>query len=157
MNAADPLAALRPLHLPPPVGWWPPAPGWWLLGALALAALAGATLAWLRWRRRNGYRRGARRELDELYLGARAAGDPQRFASGATQIMRRAALCRYSHAEVARLCAQDWLAFLDRSGRTTAFSEGAGSALARAPYDPAAECDLDALHAVCREWLRRHR
>jgi hypothetical protein len=157
MNAADPLAALRPLHLPAPVGWWPPAPGWWLLAALALALLAAATVLWLRAHRRNAYRRGARRELAELYRAARAAGDARAFASGATQILRRAALCRYPPSAVARLCAEDWLAFLDRSGRTTAFSAGAGRALAFAPYDPAVPCDLDALHAACRDWLRRHR
>ena len=53
MNAADPLAALRPLHLPPAVGWWPPAPGWWLLAALALLAFGAALALWLRARRRN--------------------------------------------------------------------------------------------------------
>ncbi|MDP7406676.1 MAG: DUF4381 domain-containing protein, partial [SAR324 cluster bacterium] len=27
----DPLAALRDVHLPPAVSWWPPAPGWWII------------------------------------------------------------------------------------------------------------------------------
>ena len=71
--------------------------------------------------------------------------------------MRRAALARYARAEVAPLCGEAWLAFLDRSGRTTAFTGGAGRALVLAPYDPAAACDQDALHAACRDWLRRHR
>ena len=157
MNAADPLAALRPLRLPPAVGWGPPAPGWWLLAALALLSL-GATLAlWLRARRRNRYRRRAQAELEALYRATRGAGDAAGFAQGASALLRRAALARYARAEVAPPCGEAWLAFLDRSGRTTAFTGGAGRALVLAPYDPVASCDHDALHAACRDWLRRHR
>ena len=78
-------------------------------------------------------------------------------AQGASALLRRAALARYARAEVAPLCGEAWLAFLDRSGRTTAFTGGAGRALVLAPYDPVASCDQDALHAACRDWLRRHR
>ena len=157
MNAADPLAALRPLHLPPAVGWWPLAPGWWLLAALVLLAIGAALFLWLRAWRRNRYRRRARAELEALFRATRAAGDAAGFARGAGAILRRAALVRYARAEVAPLCGEAWLAFLDRSGRTTAFASGAGRALVHAPYDPAASCDQDALHAACRDWLRRHR
>ena len=47
---------LRDLHLPDPVGWWPPAPGWWLL----LATLA-MLLIWLAVVLRSRHRRGAAR------------------------------------------------------------------------------------------------
>ena len=37
---------LRDLHLPEPVGWWPPAPGWWILLLLVTTLLAyGLVLA----------------------------------------------------------------------------------------------------------------
>ena len=72
------------------------------------------------------------------------AGDAAGFAQGASALLRRAALARYARAEVAPLCGESWLAFLDRSGRTSAFTGGAGRALVLAPYDPAASCDQDA-------------
>ena len=31
---------LRDIHLPGPIGWWPPAVGWWLVAALVLAGCA---------------------------------------------------------------------------------------------------------------------
>jgi len=41
----DPLAPLRPLHLPDQIGWWPPAPGWWLLAGVAAVVLGGEATA----------------------------------------------------------------------------------------------------------------
>jgi hypothetical protein len=152
---ADPLAALHPLRLPDPVGWWPPAPLWWLLALALLALLALAARAlWLRAQGRR-YRRAALREL-ELAHRVRDA-DPRAFAAHAANILRRAALARYPHAEVAPLCGAAWLEFLDRTAGTEEFSHGAGRALAAAPYDPAAPLDAEALERVCRHWLRRHR
>lgn len=154
----DPLAQLRPLHLPDQIGWWPPAPGWWLLAGLAAVVLAGAI--WLAWRRLrcNRYRRAARRELKAAYLRCRAtpAGDSA-FAAEAARILRRAALVHYPRHEVAALCAEQWLDFLDRSAGIGVFREGPGRALADAPYDPGVRPDAGALHDACQLWLRRHR
>jgi hypothetical protein len=154
MNA-DPLAALRPLHAPDPIGWWPPAPLWWLAGLLSLVLVGLGIRALWRHVRRNRYRRAAQRALSAAWRDA--AGQPDRFAAQATQLLRRAALTRYGPAPVASLTGGAWLAFLDRSGRMEGFASGPGEALARAPYDPSAPCDAAALERLCRRWLRRHR
>lgn len=31
MSTPDALTALKDIHLPPAISWWPPAPGWWIL------------------------------------------------------------------------------------------------------------------------------
>jgi hypothetical protein len=152
----DPLAALHPLRLPDPVGWWPPAPLWWLLALLALALLALAARALWGRVRRERYRRAALRELAVAAREVRDT-DPRAFAARAANILRRAALARYRRAEVAPLCGTAWLEFLDRTAGTGEFSRGAGSVLVAAPYDPAAPLDAAALERVCRLWLRRHR
>lgn len=156
MNA-DPLAALRPLHLPEAVGWWPPAPGWWLLG---IAALAGAVLgmrALVRHRRRGRYRRAALAELAACAQEARTSGDSQVFAARASAILRRAALHRYPRSRVAPLCGEAWLAFLEESGRIGGFRDGPGRVLGEAVYASALRCDVAALEALCRRWLKVHR
>ena len=65
MNNLDPLAALRPLHAPPAISWWPPAPGWWLLLA-ALAILGTAVLIYRRIRSLRLLRRTVLAELEAI-------------------------------------------------------------------------------------------
>jgi len=153
----DPLAALRPLHAPDPIGWWPPAPGWWLAALLLLAIVSAVTLLIRRWRRRNRYRRAALSELAWLHAQARNGMEARQFAAAASILLRRAALAHYPRNQVAMLTGTAWLEFLDRSGATSEFSQGPGRALQDAAYDPSAPCDIEALQRLCHDWLRRHR
>jgi hypothetical protein len=155
MNGNDPLAQLRDIHLPPEVGWWPPAPGWWLLLLLLLAALVG--LPWLLRRyRRGSYRRAARRELQALRENRQGLSDRQRLAAVAA-LLRRVALASCGRERVAGLSGAAWLAFLDRSGRTSQFSNGAGRVLGTDLYRPEVAVELGPLLALVEEWIRRHR
>ena len=56
---------LRDIHLPEPVGWWPPAIGWWLLPVCVLGLIV--LLIWLiRRRMRITPAKLALRELKSL-------------------------------------------------------------------------------------------
>jgi hypothetical protein len=141
----DPLAGLRPYHLPEPISWWPPAPGWWLLAAL-LMALAAALL--LLRRRRTGREQPARlaaRELDGLRTVWRAEGDDAAFMRGLSQLLRRFLLARFPGEPVAGLCGETWLRFLAEKAAETSFTDGIGRRLADAPYRRQARIDADAL------------
>jgi hypothetical protein len=165
--AADPLAALRGIHLPEPVGLWPLAPGWWIaLFLLATAAIAAAVL--LR-RRRTSLVRRALGELDAL---ASRAADLQSLASGVSELLRRVALVRFGGG-VARLHGPAWPQFLathaPRSRRDrwrTALADDVGRAIALAPYAPPgamslgtgeSRVDRDALLGAARAWIRGNR
>jgi len=147
MNGAhDPLAALRPLHTPAPVGWWPPAPGWWVLGATVLVILG---LAWWQ-RRRTALRRAA---LNELHRLERSAPDDTRLLIGVNRLLRRVALSCFPREQVAGLSGAAWLRFLDAQARVTGFSHGPGQVLATAPYAPACVLERSALIALVRQWI----
>ena len=151
----DLLNALRDIHEPAVPGFWPPAPGWWLLAALLLAG--ALTLAWFAWRRRRR-QRPIRRALDELERWqVRAAAHPDSdAASELGALLKRAALTRYPRPAVARLSGDAWLAFLDQSGGTDGFSQGAGRALGDLRYARVLHFDADTLAALARTWLERH-
>ncbi len=148
--SAAALAALRPLHPPAPVGWWPPAPGWWLL--LAIAVLLLLSFWW--YRRRSLLRRAALGELRNL---ERNVTDNAQLAGAVNQLLRRFALTRFPQRQVASLSGEAWLAFLDAHSSAGGFVTGPGRVLVSAPY--ATHCTLDraALLALARRWICRQR
>ncbi len=145
---ADPadLSNLRDLALPPEVSLWPPAPGWWIVAAAGVAAVVVLAAAAMARHRADAYRREALRELDVV--------DPGSIST----VLKRAALAVWPREQVAALSGTAWLAFLDRTGRTTAFSDGAGRYIEMLAFggavDPAC---ADAARAAARTWVRRHR
>jgi len=165
-GAADPLAQLRGIHLPDPVGLWPLAPGWWLLAGVVVLAALGLWL-WSR-RRRRSVARQALHELDGL-AHARGPDDVQGLATAISALLRRVALLRFGRARVAPLHGRAWQDFLSdtapRSRRGTRFAPDAGLLLALAPYAPAgAACltrdgtapDRDGLLMAARAWIKEN-
>ena len=156
MNGMDPLAALRPLHAPPPISWWPPAPGWWLL----LVILTLVILLLIRRWRHNAPKRAALRELKTLAL---AEPGPLRQAAEVNRLLKRYALVCWPQSETAALTGEAWLRFLDAHGGKGAFTGGSGQILASQPY--AAPDSLDAstltqsesLFRLVRRWIKRNR
>lgn len=140
---------LRDIHLPAPIGWWPPAPGWWLLlfGIPALLLLS----VWL-WRflRRQTPKKLALREWEAIVRSDAAAVEKTRQLA---ILLRRVCLSVYPREEVAGLTGEAWLAFLDAPLKHKGFSEGVGRLLLDTPYRRDAQLDVEALAALCREWL----
>lgn len=147
------LSRLHDIVAPDAVPFWPPAPGWYAV----LAVLAGA-LVFLLWRRVRRWRGDAYRRESVAALEAVAHA---RDWVGLAEVMKRTALAVFPRASVASLSGEAWLTFLDRTGNTTAFTDGPGRHLSTLAYDPrAAESvtDVDARRAfdVCITWVRAH-
>lgn len=156
------LTRLRDLAAPAPVSYTPQTAGWYVIGVLLLALIAWAVALVARHRRANRYRREA---LDELTAIER------RLPGGVTAplvveidtLAKRVALVAFGREAVAALAGSEWLTFLDRTSRSTAFSAGPGSPLGELPYRTAEEREAmsfeqaRALTDVVRRWIRSHR
>jgi len=147
---ADNLPVLRDIHLPAPPPLWPPAPGWWLLGVFALVLLGFAFVLWRRRRRRLRRAQRLLAEFDALRPAAADAATAPAYLSALSQFLRRVA--RAVRADAGSLAGEDWIRFLDRHG--DGFAAYAG-ALNDAAWRPAANVDVDALHALARRHLQR--
>ena len=140
------LSNLRDIFEPTDVPWWPLAPGWWILAAGIVAAGAIAATAMVAHHRRNAYRREALRVLKD--------SDP----SGISVLLKRTALAAWPREEVASLTGEAWLAFLDRTGGTTAFTKGRGRCLETLAFGGEVDAGSRAAAiAAARDWIRRHR
>ena len=154
MNGPDPLAQLRDIHLPDPVGWWPPAPGWWLLAMVLLAIIAATTHFISRYIRRNRYRKEARQELQRLNA-ERLGHSTRHTVEQLAMLLRRVAIQTCGRVAVAPLVGQAWLKFLDSKGETDQFTAGPGKVLGEGHYRPTVEADLDQLFQLVEKWIRR--
>jgi hypothetical protein len=154
-NVADALTALRDIHLPSAVSWWPLAPGWWVLAGVLVVVVA-ATVVWLRYRRRSVKRR-ALAELESVAARFRSSGDPADLAAGLSTLVRRVALVRFDSREVAGLCGIDWVAFLASTGGSRGFPEEIADDLMMALYarPSAAQVDPDRWIGAVGGWIRR--
>lgn len=149
------LEQLKPLQLPDPVGWWPPAPGWWLLALLLVLLVGLLAVALYRHWQRNRYRRAALTELRQLEQQAANGELPMTVLS---QLLRRTALHAYPDAAIAGLTTERWRAFLTRSSGLQGFEGPLGDALIQGPYAPLPQTiDQAALLALVRQWIQRHR
>jgi hypothetical protein len=146
--------ALRDLHLPEAVGWWPPAPGWWLLFAVLLAVTAyGLVRAWRAYRR-NAARRVALAELARLQQAWQADRDVIALGARLSPLLRRVMLAYAPRPEIAGLTGDAWLEWLDRGLDDRPFSAGPGRLLAELPYRrPVDLLDVDAPRLI--ETVRR--
>ncbi len=154
MNTTAQQPALRDIHLPDTVPWWPPAPGWWLL---AVSCLLLAYIAWhlLKRRKQKRLQRLALEELAQIETAFQSHQDKGRVARELSTLLRRVCISRYPRIDTAALTGKPWLEFLDKHWKKPAslFNDDAGQALLSAPYQANPEFDADSLLNLCRQWL----
>jgi hypothetical protein len=150
---------LRDIHLPGPIGWWPPAPGWWLLLGLLLTALAAYGVFYYLAR----HRRVALQSLARVRLALEQGAEPVDCLQHVSTLLRRFAMttaARQPEAErvdVAGLIGEQWLGYLDSRWQRAEFAAGVGRRLLAAPYsrpNSVAREEALGLATLATDWLR---
>ncbi|RKZ40925.1 MAG: DUF4381 domain-containing protein [Gammaproteobacteria bacterium] len=145
--------ALRDIHLPDPITWYP-APGWWLL--LALLGILIIVIFLLRHqiaKKRREPKQIARRELEKLQIEYQQHRNPQILVQKISTLLRRVCLSYYPRTEVASLTGEAWLQFLDKQVGSQQFTQGQGCCLIEAPYRQNREINVDGLLILCQSVL----
>lgn len=153
MNPADPLAALRDIHVPAAPEFWPPAPGWIAVACLVTTAGAAAmVIAARRWRA-GRFRREALAALRSLRVRHGVGAPDAEIATELSALIRRVALARWPREEVAGLTGDRWMAWLEST--LPGFGVSARTALLDAPYARRCRFDVARALAACEHWIRR--
>ncbi len=154
------LDRLHDITVPEPVPYTPQTTAWYVLAVGLLLVLF--LIAWriARSWQANRYRREAVAEL--TVIASRQGQDRVDILAIAdlARLLRRTALTAFPRAEVASLYGDDWLVFLDETGRGEGFVDGPGRRLASGAYDnktPIPVPEYEGLAAMAREWIRSHR
>ena len=163
MDGTDPLSQLADIHLPEPIGFWPPAPGWWVLFVLlCLGSYFWGRRAYAAWRLRRSCA-FAIRELDASLQAYRqgSAGlngeqlDSHRlnYVSEVNAVLRRVALKQFPEQALAGLGGQDWIAFLRTHGNASLLDENLAVTLSQGRFARHWEVDEQALYAMAHQWI----
>ncbi len=156
---ADPLAQLRDIRVPDPIGWWPLAPGWWFLMLLTVMFISAFIYKQLQKKRQNRYRTLARDELQIFKKRYDEDQDPQTFLIDTQKLLRRVALHRYSQdrGNFASLSGAAWLKYLNECCVSTVFESRDTPLFESLPYQKNIRFDVNAWQNSVREWLEQHR
>lgn len=149
----DPLAALKDIHLPQAIGWWPPAIGWWLLLLLVLAVILLVLVSIRkRWERLAPYR-AALKEFDRIAVEYDREKDTTMLSQQLSILLRRIAISIMPRKEVAGLTGELWLEYLDKLSGQTILCSDTGRQLLQAPYRAGMTVDGDTLLVTCKQWI----
>ncbi len=143
----DPLANLRPLHLPSPVSWFPPAPGWWLLMLLSVILVGYIIFLY----RKGRLQRAALAELKLIEKQRMPLVDSVRAVNA---LLKSYLLQLDGTDKVASLSGTSWLQYLDRYSDGREFLHGPGQVLRDGPYRSNLECDIGGLFALVHRFIK---
>lgn len=144
------LPELGPLIEPSPVGFHFETVGWTILAVVLLLAILIAAFLFIRRYIHNRYRREALAAMEKIQGEPHAV--PQLFA-----LLKRTAIEAFGRDQVSALHGEEWLSFLDRTGKEIRMSDYK-SQIFNAIYAEKAPnpSTYSALHAQAIKWVRTH-
>ncbi|MFC3909801.1 DUF4381 domain-containing protein [Legionella dresdenensis] len=158
MPDAAPLAQLRDIHIPQPVGWWPLAPGWYVLIILLVLGLTAIIIWACRKHRQGRARREALKMLADYYQQyLQQQQKPAAISARISELLRRVALAHFPRSNVAGLQGEAWIEFLNQTGKNINFNAVRDNLLLL-PYQNAVDTvNLKPLFTRAEAWIKQRR
>ncbi|MFV2059762.1 MAG: DUF4381 domain-containing protein [Gammaproteobacteria bacterium] len=152
--------ALKDIHLPDSVLWWPPAPGWWIV-FIAIFIIAVSFFIYKKTRYTRKLKKNIKLELVNYHHHFKHNGDSKIFIQQLSALLRRVALYKFSEPAIAKLHGNEWLDFLDsklpekKLNRSPQFSfkNGAGKIFLLGPYQAEITEDVSSAYELVVLWL----
>ncbi len=149
--------ALRDIHLPDSILWWPLAPGWWLI--IVLVVLIG--LSFYVYKKTNYIRKlkkNIKLELEHYHQQYHDKKNAALYIQQLSALLRRVSLQQFDDKKIAKLHGAAWLEFLDSKSppnitEQSAFKNGVGQIFLLGPYQKIINEDLSPVYELVKQWL----
>lgn len=148
----DQLRQLHDIHMPTALDPWSIAPGWYALAGLLLVMMIAILIAVVCWYRRGKVKREAMSMLAQYEKTYTPKTDTQTMTAALNELLKRVALVYFPREQVASLCGQEWVDFLQETSQNLDFL-AQGEALLYGPYQPNQARDLRPLFHLVRGWI----
>jgi hypothetical protein len=151
--------ALKDIHLPDSILWWPPAPGWWVLGVVLIIFLFLMLLPKLwRWLRYKPVRSLSLKEFYLIKQSHQQQADQKQTLQAITTLLRRTVMSKSGRIGHAGVVGDDWINQLNQMSQKDCFTQAQGELLKHGRYQPAIEgqnkADIDSLLQSCENWIK---
>ena len=143
----DPLQQLKDIHLPLSVSMFPLAPIWYVFMVLFLLA-AIIFIIWVI------HKKSKQQQVANIYkmLDAIETQNSDDTLSQTSNLIKRVAIMKYATQKPHTLFGEEWLMFLDTTGKTTDFTKGHGRSLLDI-YKSQKIKDKEQFFSVIRKWM----
>jgi hypothetical protein len=153
--------ALKDIHLPDSILWWPPAPGWWVLGVVLTIFLFLILLLlpklW-RWLRYKPVRSLSLKEFYLIKQNHQQQADQKQTLQAITTLLRRTVMSKSGRIGHAGVVGDDWINQLNQMSQKDCFTQVQGELLKHGRYQPVIEgqnkADIDSLLQSCESWIK---
>jgi len=155
MNPLEGLA-LRDIHLPEPVSWWPPAAGWWLSFAVVIGSVL--LITWLiKKMRQPVLKKRAIEQLRKTIDSYQLHGDKQLLVQQLSMVVRRIVISYGDREKVAAVTGVNWWQAINSLDEKKSLPGDMIKMLTLWPYqkDPQiSDQDIEQLISQLQNWSR---
>lgn len=154
MTAEELLLQLKDIQPPPAPQWWLIAPAY-LSAIIVLICLFVLVGVMVRHKKVNRLIQQAQLELEQIKINHRDKGDNPALALNLCRWLKQVSMLAFPQQQLASLCGQRWLDFLDQSCEAVTFANSAGRVFAGSVYCREPEFDAAEAILLCEQWLDR--
>ncbi|MCC2624555.1 MAG: hypothetical protein K0R14_428 [Burkholderiales bacterium] len=141
------LSQLKNIHQPNGVSIFPLAPGWYILTVLIICIVGG--LLW--WIFIKNKQKRYKLQIYSLLTDIQSSNSAE-MLSDASILIKRVAIMKFPQEAVHTLFGDQWLEFLDKTGKTNEFTNGVGRQILNI-YKTGHIENPDEFFACVRKWL----
>ena len=147
---------LGPLYEPEAVGFSFQAPGWYILAAILILLAIYIFIRWARKYVKNAYRREALKNLSAIEAGFVRQKETESLRE-ALILLKLVAIQTFGREKVAPLYGNDWLVFLEETGKDTPFRKYSSS-ISAALYltGDAGKDQAQSIMNLSKRWITTH-